>query len=57
MFRKKCDAFLVQMFHSKTPEHIQEETRIDMESEDGQISVLISTNGAGMGVNFLKKPA
>lgn len=52
MFRRKCDASLVQMFHSKTAEHIKEKIRIDMESEDGQIRVLISTNAAGMGVNF-----
>lgn len=52
VFRRKCDASLVQMFHSKTPEHIKENIRIDMESVDSQIRVLISTNAAGLGVNF-----
>lgn len=52
MFRRKCDASLVQMFHSKTPEHIKENIRIDMESVDSQIRVLIRTNAAGLGVNF-----
>lgn len=52
IFRRKCDASLVQMFHSKTAEHIKEKIHIDMESDDGQIRVLISTNAVGMGVNF-----
>ena len=52
MFIRKCDSTLVQMFHSKTSDHIKEKIRIDMESEDGHVRVLISTNAAGMGVNF-----
>ena len=52
MFIRKCDSTLVQMFHSKTSDHIKEKIRIDMESEDGHVRVLSSTNAAGMGVNF-----
>ena len=40
------------MFHSKTSDHITEKISIDMESGDGHVRVLISTNAAGMGGNF-----
>ncbi|XP_056022113.1 uncharacterized protein LOC125660396 [Ostrea edulis] len=51
MFVRKCGSTMLQMFHSKTSEHIKEKIRMDLETE-GQIRILICTNAAGMGVNF-----
>lgn len=39
------------MFHSKTSEKVKDKIRIDMNT-DGTIRILVSTNAAGMGVNF-----
>ena len=43
----------IQMFHSLTPSSIKEKIRQDMSSFDGSIKVLIATNAAGMGVNYV----
>ena len=42
----------VQMYHSKIPESIKDEIKLDLDNPDGNIRVLIATSAAGMGVNF-----
>lgn len=39
------------MFHSKTSEKVKDKIRKDMNT-DRTIRILVSTNAAGMGVNF-----
>lgn len=50
IFGSKCDLF--DMFHSKTKDNVKDKIRTDM-ATDGKIRVLICTNAAGMGVNFI----
>ena len=49
-FGHNCKYF--EMFHSKTSDKVKEKIRHDM-TMDGDIRVLICTNAAGMGVNFV----
>lgn len=42
----------VQMYHSKTPELIKEDIKLDLDDPNGDIRVLVATSAAGMGVNF-----
>ena len=42
----------VQMFHSMTVDEVKEEVRVDMNTADGTVRVLVATSAAGMGVNF-----
>lgn len=46
------DIKYVHMYHSKTPEVIKEEIKVDLDNPDGNIRVLVATSAAGMGVNF-----
>jgi superfamily II DNA/RNA helicase len=46
------NSLLVNMYHSKTPDDVKKFIRKDMEAENGNIRVLVSTSSAGMGVNF-----
>jgi ATP-dependent DNA helicase RecQ len=51
IFGSKCE--LINMYHSKTNDKIKDYIRSDMAQLDGKIRVLICTNSAGMGVNFV----
>lgn len=40
------------MYHSKTPEIIKEDIKLDLDDPNGDIRVLVATSAAGIGVHF-----